>query len=221
MRTGALFNFWSVNTTPTAVDLLLYMFAAILIACGIALGLIYIDAYLARIGKFSWSRKLPQTFKKRIVRGFSGAKSAVQRTRSMSIAVTAAVFAFTVLVPSPPMAAERVLTGTVAWQLLAGKDFQFQCADGLHGYGQFDRRGLAWAAYKSSANQEELERRVEATVRADGAELCFKLKDFDLIGEVCVPIAEKRSGIYRAGSKDDGCEIKVKERSLSAGINRK
>jgi hypothetical protein len=202
------------------VDLLLYMFAAILIACGIALGLIYIDAYLARPGKFSWPRKLAQTFKKRIVRGFSGAKPAVQKSTSTSIAVTAAVFAFTVLVPLSPTAAERALTGAVAWQLLAGKDFQFKCTDGMHGYGQFDRRGSAWAAYKSSANQEELERRVEALVRSDGAELCFRLKDFSLIGEMCVPIAEKTSGTYLAGSKDDGCEIKVKGRPLTAGINR-
>jgi hypothetical protein len=220
MRTGALFNFWSVNTTPTTVDLLLYMFAAVLIACGIALGFIYIDAYLARPGKFSWPRKLAQTFKKRIVRGFSGAKSAVQK--SMSIAVTAAVFAFTVLVPSSPTAAERALKGAVAWQLLAGKDFQFKCTDGMHGYGQFDRRGAAWAAYKPSSYQEEiLERRAEAMVRADGDELCFKLKDFDLAGELCVPITQKSSSTFLAGSKDDGCEIKVKERSLTIGTNQR
>jgi hypothetical protein len=165
----------------------------------------------------TWKRA--QTFKKRIVRYFFGAKPAVQK--SMSIAITAAAFACTVLVPSSSTAAERVLTGAVAWQLLAGKDFQFQCADGLHGYGQFNRGGSAWAAYKSSANQEELERRVEALARADGAELCFRLKDFDLIGELCVPMTQKSSSTYLAGSKDDGCEIKVKEKSLAAGTNRK
>ena len=106
--------------------------------------------------------------------------------------------------------AEAPLTGSAALQLLAGSDFKFKCGDGLNGYGQFDRRGSAWAAYKFGAGtNEDPEVRANATVRAQGNELCFTIKGLEIAGEICAPVAEKSSGTYRFGTKDDWCEVQV------------
>lgn len=115
------------------------------------------------------------------------------------------------LISSSSVFADRPLTGAAALSLMAGRDFKFKCADGLHGFGQFDRRGFAWAAYKSSlSGYDAPEQRATAAVRAQGKELCFTLNGLEIAGEICVPITEKASGAYRLGTQDEWCDINVK-----------
>lgn len=111
-----------------------------------------------------------------------------------------------VLMPAFAAFAEP-FTGTVALQLLAGRNFKFRCGDVLNGYGQFDRRGSVWAAFKHSSDAAaEPERRANAIVRAQGPEICFTVEG---LGETCVPVTEKSSGIYRFGTKEDWCDVQV------------
>jgi hypothetical protein len=113
---------------------------------------------------------------------------------------------------SPSAFADRHLGGAAALQLLAGREFKFICGDGMHGVGKFDRLGSAWAVYKTSAGDLEIEQRVTARIRAQDKELCFAINGLEIIaGEICVPVLEKRPGLYRLGTRDDWCDVKLKQ----------
>jgi hypothetical protein len=114
----------------------------------------------------------------------------------------------TLILMAPFAAIAEPLTGTAALKLLAGRSFKLSCGDGLHGYGQFDRRGSAWAAFNyGSDSYSEPERRASAIVRAQGKEVCFTLRGLEIAGEICAPVKQKSSGIYRFGANDDWCDV--------------
>jgi hypothetical protein len=102
------------------------------------------------------------------------------------------------------------LTGVAIVQLLAGQTFRFSCGAVAYGYGQFDRRGSAWAAFRySSDGYGEPERRASATVRTQGSEVCFTIIGLEIAGEICTPVKEQSPGIYRFGTKDDWCDVQI------------
>ncbi len=117
-----------------------------------------------------------------------------------------------VLMPTLAVVAEP-LTGTAALQFLAGQSFILRCGDVLYGYGQFDRRGSAWAAFRFSSDAYgEPEKRASAVVRAQRNEVCFTVRGLEIAGEICAPVKEKASSIYRFGTEDDGCDVQVIQR---------
>ena len=114
----------------------------------------------------------------------------------------------------PPIAvtAEPV-TGPNAYQVLAGQNFKLSCGGDIYGYGQFDRRGSAWAAFKYSTDSyAEPEKRASAVVRVHGKEVCFTIRGIEIAGEKCVQVNERSSGIYRFGTKDDWCDVQIIQR---------
>jgi hypothetical protein len=191
------------------------IFRAALAIFNAAFALVQIRACYARPQNFPMSSKSVQTCKSPIVSVSSQFRFGARI--SMSIPIIAAAFAFVTVVSSNPTVAEQALTGEVALQFLSGTDFQFECSRGVHGYGKFVQRSFLWAAYKfnsySSSREEVLERRAEVFVRPNDNELCFKLKGLEYIGEMCMPVTEKTSGTYRLGSKNEWCELKVKQRT--------
>ena len=113
-------------------------------------------------------------------------------TRTFAAAVVAAA-AF-----SAPVLAERILTGSEAQSLLAGRRFNFNCFDGTTGMASYEPGGVARATYRSpTARETAMEEIDEGRVRSAGGDLCIQWQRLDSGREGCYRMVERVPGSYR------------------------
>lgn len=104
------------------------------------------------------------------------------------------------------------MTGAEMQRALAGKRFNLACADGTKGSGSYSASGIAKASYTRPSNRDDAGSDTDqASVRAQGHEICLNWKKLNGGGEGCYGVTEKSEGAYRLASASGGwCDITLK-----------
>ena len=122
--------------------------------------------------------------------------------------VAAAAIAATAF--SAPVLADRVLTGSEAQSLLAGRRFDFNCIDGTIGMASYERSGVAKAIYRSpTAPETAMEETDEGRVRSAGEDVCIHWQRLNFGREGCYRMTERAPGSYRIATLNQGrwCDL--------------
>jgi hypothetical protein len=120
----------------------------------------------------------------------------------------AAILAATIL--TAPVLADRILTGSEAQTLLAGRQFEFNCIDGTRGWASYERSGLAKAIYRMPNMRETaMEVADEGRVRSAGNDLCIRWQQLNSGQEGCYRMTEYSPGRYRITTSDQArwCDL--------------
>jgi hypothetical protein len=97
-----------------------------------------------------------------------------------------------------PSLAERLLDGAEAHAMLAGRQFQFVCADGTRGRANYAKSGVATASYLLPTAPDDAKRLTDrGEVRINGESVCIRWQDLNGGKEGCYRMTERRPGVYR------------------------
>jgi hypothetical protein len=120
------------------------------------------------------------------------------------------VLTFAILAPAAALA-EKALTGAEMQKALSGKRFNLVCADGTKGSGSY-HSGIAQASYTRPSSRDDAGSDTDqASVRAQGPEICLSWKKMNGGGEGCYGVVEKSGGSYRLMAATGGwCDITVR-----------
>lgn len=128
------------------------------------------------------------------------------------VCVLAAISAAT-LTAVPAWAADRVLNGAEAHQVLVGQKFAFHCVDGTRGEASYAHSGVATASYRPfSAGDDTKEVQDQGRVRTAGENICIRWNNLNGGQEGCFRTTERRPGQYRIAMEDKirWCDITVR-----------
>jgi hypothetical protein len=125
--------------------------------------------------------------------------------------LAAAILAATTV--TAPVLADRILTGSEAQNLLAGRRFEFNCIDGTSGWASYERSGLAKAVYRMPNMRETaMEESDVGRVRSSGNDLCIHWQQLNSGKEGCYRMTEYSPGRYRIATSDQGRWCDLQER---------
>jgi hypothetical protein len=115
-----------------------------------------------------------------------------------------------------PVLADRVLSGSEAQNLLAGRQFEFICIDGTHGRANYERGGTASAIYRAAnAREDAMEQQDHGRVRPAGEDVCIHWQRLNDGKEGCYRMTERSPGRYRIATADQArwCDLSERNRS--------
>jgi hypothetical protein len=118
-----------------------------------------------------------------------------------------------------PALADQFLSGTDAHAMLAGRQFDFICADGTRGQAHYAKSGLATASYRlPTAGDDATQLTDRGRVRLNGEDVCIRWQDLNGGKEGCYRMSERRPGVYRISEGTARwCELTFNGSTVQAG----